>query len=94
MEFPRPPVSAVLLASVERLAQFAAHTRLDDIPQPVLSRAKAIIADTVAVMAAGMQVAELKALCRDHLPRVAAGPCAVIGGGKRANSLDAALLNG
>ncbi|MGQ0751642.1 MAG: MmgE/PrpD family protein, partial [Betaproteobacteria bacterium] len=42
----------------------------------------------------GMQVAELKALCRDHLPRVAAGPCAVIGGGKRANSLDAALLNG
>lgn len=94
MDFPPPPVSTVLLESVDRLAQFAAHTRLSDVPQPVLSRAKAIIADTVAVIAAGMQVAELKALCESHLPRVAAGACTVIGAGQRTNRLDAALLNG
>jgi len=84
----------VLLGSVERLAQFAAQTRLSDIPPPVLSRAKAIIADTVAVIAAGMQAPELKSLCRSHLPGVAAGPCVVIGAGQRTNRLDAALLNG
>ena len=94
MDFPLRPASEALLESVERLAQFAARTRLSDIPQPVLARAKAIIADTVAVIAAGMQVAELKSLCRSHLPGVAAGPCAVIGAGKRTNRLDAALLNG
>jgi 2-methylcitrate dehydratase PrpD len=94
MDFPLRPASNVLLESVDRLAQFAAHTQLSDIPQPVLSRVKSIIADTVAVIAAGMQVAELKALGRSHLPRVAAGPCAVIGAGQRTNRLDAALLNG
>lgn len=79
---------------MDRLAQFAAQTRLSDIPPPVLARAKAIIADTVAVIAAGMQAPELKALCRSHLPGVAAGPCAVIGAGQRTNRLDAALING
>jgi 2-methylcitrate dehydratase PrpD len=94
MDFPLRPASNVLLESVDRLAQFAAGTRLADIPQPVLARAKAIIADIFAVIAAGMQAAELKALCASHLPRVAAGSCAVIGAGRRTNRLDAALLNG
>ena len=94
MDFPLRPASNVLLESVDRLAQFAATTRLADIPQPVLSRAKEIVADIVAVIAAGMQAAELKSLCASHLPRVAAGPCAVIGAGLRTNRLDAALLNG
>lgn len=94
MDFPLRPASNVLLESVEQLAQFAANTKLSDIPQPALSRAKAIIADTAAVIAAGMQVAELKALCASHLPRVAAGPCAVIGAERRTNRLDASLLNG
>lgn len=94
MDFPLRPASSVLLESVDRLAQFAAATRLSDIPQPVLGRAKAIVADIFAVIAAGMQVAELKALCASHLPRVASGPCTVIGAGRRTNRLDAALLNG
>jgi 2-methylcitrate dehydratase PrpD len=46
------------------------------------------------VITAGMQAAELKALCSSHLPRVASGPCAVIGAGRRTNRLDASLLNG
>jgi len=79
---------------VERLARFAAQTRLADIPPPVLARARSIVADIVAVIAAGMQAPELKALCAKHLPSVAAGPCAVIGAKLRTNRLDAALLNG
>ena len=55
MDFPLRPASDALLESVDRLAQFAARTRLSDIPQPVRERAKAIIADTVAVITAGMQ---------------------------------------
>ena len=79
---------------MERLARFAAQTRLADIPPPVLARARSIVADIVAVIAAGMQAPELKALCAKHLPSVAAGPCAVIGAKLRTNRLDAALLNG
>ena len=94
MDFPLRPASSVLLESVDRLARFAATTRLSDIPQPVLARARAIVADIFAVIAAGMQVAELKALCASHLPRVAAGPCGVIGARRRTNRLDASLLNG
>ena len=94
MDFPLRPASSVLLESVERLARFAADTRLADIPQPVLARAKAIVADIFAVVAAGMQAPELKALAASHLPRVAPGLCAVIGAGRRTNRLDAALLNG
>lgn len=94
MDFPLRPVSEALLAGTERLAQFAARTRLADIPTPILARTKAIIADTVAVIAAGMTAPELKALVRSHLPTVVSGPCAVIGAGQRTNRLDAALLNG
>jgi 2-methylcitrate dehydratase PrpD len=94
MDFPLRPASNALLESVDRLAQFAAATRLSDIPQPVQARAKAIVADTFAVIAAGMQAAELKALCASHLPRVASGHCAVIGASRRTNRLDASLLNG
>jgi len=94
VDFPLRPASDALLESVDRLAQFAARTRLSDIPQPVRERAKAIIADTVAVITAGMQAPELKSLCRSHLPGAAAGHCAVIGAARRTNRLDAALLNG
>lgn len=94
MEFPPRPPSEALLNGVEQLSQFAAKTRLSDIPEPVVARAKIIIADIVSVIAAGMQAPELKSLCSRHLPSVAAGPCAVIGAGLRTNRLDASLLNG
>ena len=48
MDFPLRPAGRVLLESVDRLAHFAASTRLADIPQPVLARAKAIVADPTA----------------------------------------------
>ena len=68
--------------------------RLTDIPQPVLTRAKAIVADTIAVIAAGMQTPEMASLRELHVKRVASGPCSLIGAHERTNSLDAALLNG
>jgi 2-methylcitrate dehydratase PrpD len=75
------------------LSQFACETRWADIPVTVRERAGIIVADLVAVIAAGMQEPEMKALVAQHLPQTAQGKAAVIGTGKRANPLDAALLN-
>ena len=74
------------------LSRFACETRLDDIPVPVRERCRVIIADMLAVIAAGMQESEMQALVANHVPRVATGNAAVIGSGKRCNPLDAALL--
>ena len=56
-------------------------------------RCRVIIADLLAVIAAGMQESEMRALVANHVPRVGSGSAAVIGSGKRCNPLDAALLN-
>ncbi|MFH1671984.1 MAG: MmgE/PrpD family protein, partial [Pseudomonadota bacterium] len=78
---------------IDMLSQFACDTRLADIPATVSERCRVIMADTLAVIAAGMQELEMKALVANRLPRVAAGNASVIGSGKRCNPLDAALLN-
>jgi 2-methylcitrate dehydratase PrpD len=75
------------------LSRFACETRLSDIPVPVRERCRLIIADMLAVIAAGMQESEMQALVANHVPRVANGSAAVFGSGKRCNPLDAALLN-
>ena len=55
---------------LHRLAEFAAETRYEDIPPEVVERAKWVLRDTVGVIAAGMQEAEVRALadfaCRHH----------------------------
>jgi len=75
------------------LSRFACETRFDDIPDPVLARCRVLVADTLAVVAAGMQEPEMKALAVNHLPSAGAGSASVIGSGKHCNPLDAALLN-
>ena len=75
------------------LSRFASDTRLSDIPADVRSRCCVIIADTLAVIAAGMQEQEMKALAAHHLLDAGAGHASVIGTCKRCNPLDAALLN-
>jgi 2-methylcitrate dehydratase PrpD len=75
------------------LSRFACATRLDDVPIAVRERCKVIVADLLAVIAAGMQEPEMQALVAQHLPRVASGRAAVVGAGKLCNPLDAALLN-
>jgi 2-methylcitrate dehydratase PrpD len=79
---------------LERLARFVAETPFDAIPRDVVDRAKVLIADTLAVAAAGMRSPELQALAARQLPAESAGPCWVLGTGRTADRLDAAMLNG
>ena len=75
------------------LSRFASDTTLSDIAADVRSRCCVIIADTLAVIAAGMQEPEMKALAANHLSGAGPGHASVIGTFKRCNPLDAALLN-
>lgn len=79
---------------LDRLARFVAVTPFDAIPRAVLDRAKTIVADTLPVIAAGMRSPELRALAQVQLVESAAGDAWVIGAGRTANRLDAAMLNG
>jgi 2-methylcitrate dehydratase PrpD len=81
-------------AYLRKLAQFAAATRLEDLSEAARERARLIIADCIPVIAAGMQQPEMKVLVARHLDRAGAGNAWVIGAGRRAAPLDAALLNG
>lgn len=78
---------------LDALAQFACDTRFSDVPPHVVEHCKLILADTVPVIGAGMRQKEMRSLLERHLPKAAAGRASVIGTGKRANPLDAAMLN-
>ena len=76
------------------LAEFAASTQLNDISASARERARWVIADSIPVIAAGMQQPEMQAFVTRQLAGAAPGAAWVIGAGKRAGALDAALLNG
>ena len=76
------------------LAQFAAGTQLNDISKAARERARWVIADSIPVIAAGMQQPEMRAFVAHQLAAAAPGTAWVIGAGRRAGALDAALLNG
>ena len=76
------------------LAQFVCRTRLGDIPHDVAERCKRVVADCIAVIGAGMQTPEMKALSRQYLAEKPPGESWVIGSGLKAWSEDAAFLNG
>ena len=81
-------------AYLERLAEFAARCRLDDLSAAARDRARWVLADCIPVIAAGMQQPEMKSFVEKQLAHAAAGNAWVIGSGRRAGALDAALLNG
>ena len=76
------------------LAEFASGAKLGSLSEAARTRARWIIADCIPVIAAGMQQPEMKALVPKHLAKAGQGNCWVIGAGRRAAALDAALLNG
>jgi len=82
------------LSYLRELAGFACRTRLADLPANVLERARWVIADSLPVIAAGMQQAQMQALLKRHLAGAARGTAWVLGTRRRAGALDAALLNG
>ena len=79
---------------LERASEFVCCATLSDLGPPVLERGRWIIADCLPVIAAGMQTPEMKALTAAHLAKAAQGECWVLGTGRRAGAMDAALLNG
>lgn len=86
------------LSYLQELAGFACRVRLEDLPAPVLARTRWVIADSLPVIAAGMQQPEMQALLKRHIPGGAGGTARgaawVLGARQRAGALDAALLNG
>jgi len=76
------------------LSRFLCRTTLVDVSPEAKARARWIIADCIPVIAAGMQQTQMKAYAARHLSGAAPGNAWVIGTGRRASSLDAALLNG
>ncbi|CAN5710034.1 MmgE/PrpD family protein [soil metagenome] len=80
---------------LKTLAAFCADTSLATLGPAVVERARWIIADSLPVIAAGMQVPEMKALVSSHLKDSSSGTAWVFGaGGRKASAIDAALLNG
>ncbi len=76
------------------LSDFACAARYARLPPAVVERARWVIADSIAVIAAGMQADEMQAFAAGYLKRAPLDGSWVIGAGRRASRFDAALLNG
>lgn len=76
------------------LSAFVCDTRLQDLPPAALDRAHWVIADSLAVTAAGMQAPEMKRFRARYLSSLPSRGAWVIGAGRRARRYDAALVNG
>ena len=81
-------------AYLDELSRFTGEARLSDLSDRARAHIRWVLADCLPVIAAGMQVDEMKALGAAHLDTAATGHAWVIGTGRRAAALDAALLNG
>lgn len=79
---------------LKTLAAFCSGASLDTIGPAVIERTRWIIADSIPVIAAGMQMPEMKALVARHLEGSPSGAAWVFGAGRKALPIDAALLNG
>ena len=79
---------------LDRLAAWAATTRLDTLPAALRERACVVIADSLAVTAHGMQTPEMREFVERHLTDARPGRASVIGAGRRTDPAGAALLNG
>lgn len=79
---------------LQSLADLASSARIEALSAAARNRARWIIADCIPVIAAGMQQPEMKALAAKHLAQAGQGRAWVVGTGRRAAPLDAALLNG
>ena len=79
---------------LDELSDFICNTQIDDVDAQVRAYGCRVIADSIPVIAAGMQVAEMRALVEAQLQHAAPGRAWVIGSGRRAGAQRAALLNG
>lgn len=78
---------------LKSLTEFAAELSFEKLPIAVVARSKEVLADTMAVIAAGAQEEEVKQLT-ERLIDSGGGPATLLGNGQRAGLLQAALING
>ena len=78
---------------LSELAAFAADLRYEDLPDEVVTRSKQVIADTLAVIAAGAQEEEIRRLT-DRLADSGSGSCNPAGQRPKSGVLSASLING
>ena len=79
---------------IERLAQFVAETRWEDVPEPVQHHAKLVVLDTLGVILAGSARPEVAALRQRLASNLGAGATVYAQGWPIADPRTAALLNG
>ena len=79
---------------IEKLARFAAETRLEDIPAPVRQHAKMVLLDTLGVILAGAERPEVRELRGRLAPTGGTGATVYARGWPASDPRTAALLNG
>jgi len=79
---------------LDELARFICQARLTDLDDATRQHGRWVIADSLPVIGAGMQIPEMKAFAEAHLAQAGTGQAWVLGTGRRAAPLDAGLLNG
>ena len=77
---------------LEKISKFASGLNFEDLPGEVVQRAKYVMADSLAVIAAGAQVNEVGSLVKSINP--SSGQATLVGLGGRSDALNAALING
>ncbi len=78
---------------IEKLAQFVAETKYEDIPQAVRNHAKLVVLDTLGVILAGAERPEVRALRERLTPTAGSGATVFARGWPGADMRTAALLN-
>src|SRR6516162_4053091 len=79
---------------IEKLAEFAAQTQWEDIPEPVQRHTKLVLLDTLGVILAGAERPEVRQLRERLAPTAGTGATAFARGWPRHDPRTAALLNG
>ncbi len=79
---------------LDQLVSYICGCRFEDLPQEVITRAKAVLADSIAVIGAGAQEEEVKALIRQVVEPEGPRLSTVIGAGMRTEPSKAGLING
>ncbi len=79
---------------LDELSSYICGCKFEDLPREVITRAKAVLADSIAVIGAGAQEEEVKALIRQVVEPDGPRLSTVIGAGMRTEPAKAGLING
>jgi len=79
---------------LDHIVSYVCRTNFNDLPPPVVLRAKEVLADTFSVIAAGAQEDEVKGLAKRLVDPKAKQVASLIGSGTRTEPSKAAMING